>query len=60
MTEVEMEHILEKASNNYKSGGLFKSEARGGLTPEDSFKPSDGRLFRHINVAQILSVSTDN
>ena len=46
MTEVEMEHILEKASNNYKSGGLFKSEARGGLTPEDSFKPSDGRLFR--------------
>ena len=41
-----MEHILEKASNNYKSGGLFKSEARGGLTPEDSFKPSDGRLFR--------------
>ena len=54
MTEVEMEHILEKASNNYKSGGLFKSEARGGLTPEDDFKPSDGRFIQtHLCSANI-------
>lgn len=42
LTEDEMDHILEKASNEYNSGGLEASQARGGLTPEDTFKPSKG------------------
>ena len=42
ITELEIEHITEKATSPFHGEGLFKSEARGGLTPEDSFKPSKG------------------
>lgn len=42
ITDSEMEHITTKATSPFYSEGLFKSEARGGLTPEDTFKPSTG------------------
>lgn len=39
ISEDEILHIKEKT--NFFTDGLFKSEARGGLTPEDTFKPSN-------------------
>lgn len=41
ITDDEMEHIRAVAANQYRSGGMHESKAKGGLTPEDPFKPSD-------------------
>ncbi|XP_057291010.1 transmembrane prolyl 4-hydroxylase-like [Hydractinia symbiolongicarpus] len=43
LSEDEMAHVLEKAMDPHYSGGLFASQAKGGLTPEDSFKPSTAK-----------------
>lgn len=40
ISEHEIDHIIALASNNYRSGGMVDSVAKGGLTPEDPFKPS--------------------
>jgi len=41
ITDDEIEHIQAVASNQYRSGGMHMSKAKGGLTPEDPFKPSN-------------------
>jgi len=43
ITDDEIDHIYAVADNQYRSGGLKQSKAKGGLTPEDPFKPSDYR-----------------
>ncbi|XP_065676544.1 transmembrane prolyl 4-hydroxylase [Hydra vulgaris] len=40
LNDEEILHVIEKAKNPNYSGGMFSSQARGGLTPEDTFKPS--------------------
>lgn len=43
ISDEEIEHIKAIAVNQYRSGGMVTSKAKGGLTPEDPFKPSDYR-----------------
>jgi len=43
ITDDEIEHIYAVSDNQYRSGGMQKSKAKGGLTPEDPFKPSSYR-----------------
>lgn len=43
ISEDEILHIKERA--RFFTDGLTQSEARGGLTPEDSFKPSKSKLI---------------
>ena len=43
-------HIRERA--NFFTDGLRESEARGGLTPEDPFKPSDSKCI-FISVTRV-------
>ena len=51
LSDEEIDHVVEKAKNPNYSGGLFTSQARGGLTPEDTFKPSKGKFLTKIDTS---------